>query len=127
VRFYCHNLSNELELAASKYRQIAPHFDELTPAQRRRADHVITVSSIGATEDVRREKLRDITGRRTFCARVRRIEDEQRGEILIRADRLRERLNANLNGEMPAPSEVAKALDELAAIARDVDALPLVE
>lgn len=127
VSTYCFLLASELDRAAQKYRQIAPQFEEMSVEQRRRAELVLRMDSIGTTEDVRTERLRDLHTRLTFCLNARKFDDKRRDEIYIRTTHLKERLGPNLHGVLPAHEDAIKMLDELAAAAREVDALPLTD
>lgn len=131
---YCRDLSVELDVAAEKYAQLAPIFDgtqQVTTSERQLAESTMQSDSIGVTPDMRYERLRGFGARFTFCLNVRQLDETATAGIRERFRRLEFTLrnqalpDARRQGHTHA--EAAKVLDELAALAREVDKLLLLE
>jgi hypothetical protein len=127
VELYCHGTASDIEHASQKYNQIATNLEEMSQDQRRRAEDVLRWSSIGADEQARRAWSIDVQKRLTFCASVRNIDTKKLDDIFVRTARLSERLGPNLDGVLPPYDDASTMLDELEAIAKEVDVLPLLD
>lgn len=127
VSLYCHGLMLELERAAAEYKKTAPQLEEMPTDQRQRAERSLQVESIGVSEDVRREKLRDVQRRLDFCTVARKIDAKKITALQVRTNEFVEQLLPNLDGQLPSHDDAVKALDQLAAVARDIDTLPLLD
>lgn len=128
----CSDLRGELLRNAETYGELAPTLDAKipgTPDYNTVVDH-LAWASIGYTREVRNAKLQEIQRRFAFCltVRQRQARDEAWTSVMVRLDKLEQRLSTRmLDGHAPTPKEIVDALTELAALAKEVNELPLVE
>lgn len=150
VSFYCHDLTRELDHAADVYTKLAPQLDgsQLAPDQRRRVEQIMQVDSIGATYDVRVEKVQAIQARMQFCLGVHELDgaDAIAARIGVLVQKLREQdvdgvfakdasgssspeaaaaLDVIRRDTISKHVEAAHLLDQLAVLARQIDAASL--
>jgi hypothetical protein len=84
--------------------------------------------SVGITSDVRREALVDVQTRLAFCVQARKLDDAQITALQVRTDTLIKQLEPDLvTGQLRSVDETVSALRDLAALAAEVNALPLVD
>lgn len=150
VELYCHDLTRDLDSAAKAYAKVAPLLDgnQLAPDQRRRVIQSLQFESIGATYDARAEKMMAILTRMQFCLGVHKVADADTlsTRISVLDQKLREQdvdgtfssdgsgssspqatamLDAVRRDHISKHVEAAQLLDQLAALARQIDAAPL--
>ena len=150
VQLYCHGLSSDLDSAAKAYAKVAPLLDgnQLAPDQRRRIVQSLQFDSIGATFDVRGEKMMAIETRMVFCLSVHKVDgaDGIDTRIVVLDQKLREQdvdgvfaqgasgasspqatatVDVVRRDSIAKHVEAAQLLDQLAALAKQIDAAPL--
>jgi hypothetical protein len=133
VTFYCHDFTSRLERAVVEYRTLASALDhgQLTPEQRARIEILLELDAIGVTREVRRTKMHDLETRFMFCVGIRKLDEKRRNELYNRGGVLSQTLREqcfDANACTVTSHEAAvHTLEELASIARELHALPLVD
>jgi hypothetical protein len=126
----CAGLHRDLTRSAETYEELAPTLEDKdpgTPDYRAVVDHLAR-ASVGYTPEVRGAKLQEIQRRFAFCYAIRITEIEHRDKVGVRLAKLLERAYVHgLNGETRSARQVVDALIELAALAKEINELPLVE
>jgi len=128
VSSYCRGLELELHDAAMEHRKLAPAIDEkrLSEDQLERANGELGLTSIGNTPETRRARLRDFESRLGFCQRVRGMDAAQASRFEERLGALHEGLKQDvMSGAMPSAARTADLLDQMTALAHEVNGLPL--
>lgn len=133
VRNHCHDLSSRLRRATEKYGEFASALDsgQLSPEQRARVESTLQLDAIGASDETRVAKMFAIHDHFYFCMSVKRLDDKHQADIGDRVAVLVQTLREQCfdsNGCTVMPHEEAlKHLKELAGVANELDALPLVK
>lgn len=128
VQSYCGQLAQDLKSSAQAFAEDAPRLDAMAPDQRRRTEETLRWWSVGIGCDVRREALVDVQTRLASCVNARKIDDAKSTALQVRIDTLIKHLGPDLvTGQLPTVDETVTALHDLAALAAEVNALPLVD
>jgi hypothetical protein len=128
VHTYCGQLTYDLEHGATAYAENAPRLDNASDGEKQRLEQRLRWSSISVSEDVREQKLTAVEKQLNFCIYSRKIDVQQIGALQARGDDIIKRLEPALaGGQLPSRDETVKALRDLAALAREVEQLPLLD
>lgn len=119
VKSTCRNLSSEMSQAATRYRDYAGWMADhrMSPEQQHRAEMML---GYGADDMARGIGVRGLQPLFDLCARSRRLEEPRIDEITVRVSQHTGRFILN-----PDPGEMARSIEGLAAIAAEIDNLPL--
>jgi hypothetical protein len=128
VQSYCGQLAQDLKSSAQEYANDAPRLNATDPDQRQRIEETLEWRSVGVSRDARRQALVDLQARLNFCVQARTIDDTQMTGLQVRIETLLKQLGPDLvTGQLPTVDETVTALRDLAAVASQVNALPLVD
>lgn len=126
VESYCSQLRSDLTQARSEYSKLAPELGTATSQPARdRVEALLAIESVGATEQVRRARVRDISNRLQFCARVRQIDDARFSDVQVRSEKLVEQLTAP--DALEHPEKTVELLGHYSALLTEVEAVPYLE
>ncbi len=126
VQGYCSQLRSDLTQAASEYSKLAPELGTATSQPARdRVEALLAIESVGATEQVRWARVRDISNRLQFCARVHQIDDARFSDLQVRSEKLVEQLTAP--EALEHPDTTVELLGQFSALLAEVEAVPYLE
>jgi hypothetical protein len=130
VTLHCHDLSLDLRVVANRYAEIAPVLDRDPPDSYGQSVEAVFASQIGLTHETRTLRIAAIHDNLFFCDNVKKLGTKRREELGRRRRELEDKLRDQFlsDGKTLMPHvDAAKNFSELADIASELDALPLVD